>query len=54
MKTNKSVEMIEIIAQGLGDLVSQVIFVGGATIGLYIDDAAAPEVRPTVWLKEST
>lgn len=39
--------MIEIIAQGLGDLTQQVVFVGGATTGIYINDLAAPEIRPT-------
>ncbi len=39
--------MIEIVAQGLGDLLKHVVFVGGATAGLYIDDPVVPEVRPT-------
>ena len=47
MKFNKSIEMIDIVAHGLDDLVGQVVFVGGATLGVYIDDPAVPEVRPT-------
>jgi len=35
------------IAQALGDLNQSVVFVGGAVIGLYADDPAADEVRPT-------
>lgn len=35
------------VARRLGDLASQVVFVGGATIGLLIDDPASMPVRPT-------
>jgi predicted nucleotidyltransferase len=31
----------------LGDLVDQVVFVGGATVALWITDPAAPQPRPT-------
>lgn len=44
---HKSTEMIEIIATGLGKLLEKVVFIGGATTPLYIDDPAAPEIRPT-------
>jgi len=43
----QSVEAIKKVAQALGDLNEQVVFVGGAVTGLYADDPAAPEVRPT-------
>jgi predicted nucleotidyltransferase len=42
---NKAV--IKKISQALGDLNEQVIYVGGATVGLYINDPAADDVRPT-------
>jgi hypothetical protein len=42
---NKGV--IRKIALALGELNEQVIYVGGATIGLYINDPAAEDVRPT-------
>lgn len=42
-----TVELLEIACAALGDLVDQVVFVGGATIGLWITDPAAPEPRPT-------
>lgn len=38
--------MIKEIANALGDIKEGVVFVGGATVSLYIDDAAAP-----IWLK---
>lgn len=40
-------EVIKKIARALGKLNEQVIYVGGATIGLYINDPAADDVRPT-------
>ena len=41
------IEMIRIVAQGLGDLRSEVAFLGGAILGLLITDSAAREARPT-------
>jgi hypothetical protein len=35
------------IANALGDLNDQVVYVGGAMVSLYIDDPAAEDVRPT-------
>ncbi|MEQ8685714.1 MAG: hypothetical protein RIE86_10495 [Imperialibacter sp.] len=35
------------VAQALGDLNEQVIYVGGAVVSLYVDDPAADDVRPT-------
>jgi hypothetical protein len=40
-------ELLELAESGLGELVDQVVFVGGATVGLWITDPAAPPVRPT-------
>ncbi len=35
------------IAQALGELNEQVVYVGGAVVSLYIDDPSAEDVRPT-------
>ena len=35
------------IAQALGKLNESVVFVGGAVVSVYADDAAANEIRPT-------
>ncbi len=40
-------KVIQKVANALGDLNSQVIYVGGATVSLYINDPAADDVRPT-------
>ena len=40
-------EVIRKIALALGEMNERVIFVGGATIGLYINDPAAADVRAT-------
>lgn len=39
--------IIKKIALALGELNQEVIYVGGATVGLYINDPAADDVRPT-------
>lgn len=43
-----SLELLERAATALGTLVDEVVFVGGATVVLWITDPAAPEPRPTV------
>jgi hypothetical protein len=43
----RNIEMLEIVAAGLGELLDEVVFVGGATVTLYVTDPAAPEARPT-------
>jgi len=40
-------EVIRTIAFALGEMNERVVFVGGATITLYINDPAADDVRPT-------
>lgn len=40
-------EIIQRVAKALGKLNEKVIYVGGATISLYINDPAAADVRPT-------
>jgi predicted nucleotidyltransferase len=42
-----NLELVELAAEALGKLREQVVFLGGATIGLWITDEAAPEVRAT-------
>lgn len=42
-----SVELLELAAATLGELVDEVVFVGGATVTLWITDPGAPPVRPT-------
>src|SRR3989344_8905082 len=47
MKQGKHIEMLSIVAKGLRDLKEQVVFLGGATIGLHITDTAAADIRLT-------
>ena len=42
-----SVELLELAAAALGGLLEEVVFVGGATVTLWITDPTAPPVRPT-------
>jgi len=42
-----SLELLELAASTLGELVDEVVFVGGAAVTLWITDPAAPPVRPT-------
>jgi predicted nucleotidyltransferase len=42
-----SVELLELGASALGDLTGEVVFVGGATVALWITDPGAPPPRPT-------
>lgn len=39
--------MLETIARALSSLKDEVVFLGGATVALYLQDPAAPEIRPT-------
>lgn len=43
----ENIRMLELAAEHLGDLLDEVVFVGGATVELWITDEAAPEFRPT-------
>lgn len=43
----ENVRLLELAAEHLGDLLPHVVFVGGATVELWITDEAAPEFRPT-------
>jgi nucleotidyltransferase AbiEii toxin of type IV toxin-antitoxin system len=42
-----NVELLELAAAALTDLLAEVVFVGGATVELWISDPGAPPVRPT-------
>lgn len=42
-----SIELLELGASALGTLTDEVVFVGGATVTLWITDPAAPPPRPT-------
>ncbi len=42
-----NVELPELAESALGELVEDVVFIGGATIGLWISDLGAPPTRPT-------
>ncbi|MGV1050235.1 MAG: nucleotidyl transferase AbiEii/AbiGii toxin family protein [Solirubrobacterales bacterium] len=43
----ENLAMLELAREHLGDLLSEVVFVGGATVELWVTDEAAPELRPT-------
>ena len=43
----ENVRMLELAAEHLGALLDDVVFVGGATVELWVTDGAAPEFRPT-------
>ncbi len=42
-----SIALLELGAAALDELLPEVVFVGGASIELWITDPAAPPVRPT-------
>ncbi|HKJ81851.1 MAG TPA: nucleotidyl transferase AbiEii/AbiGii toxin family protein [Ignavibacteriaceae bacterium] len=44
---NLNLGVVKIVADALGELNDQVVYVGGAVVGIYADDPAAEDVRPT-------
>ena len=44
---NQQIWMLETVAQVLSQVPTTIVFTGGATISLYLDEAAAPDIRPT-------
>lgn len=48
MLNNPNIHILSLAAHELGDLADEVVFVGGATVGLYITDNAVPEIRSTL------
>ena len=47
MHINSNIEKLQIIADALEEMCSEVVFIGGAVASLYINDPAAVYVRPT-------
>lgn len=45
---SSNIRRLRVIADGLGDLCREVVYVGGSVAELYADDPAATEVRPTM------
>lgn len=43
-----NIAMLQTVANGLGDLRDEMVFVGGAVAELYADNPAASEIRPTL------
>jgi hypothetical protein len=44
---SSNILMLQTVANGLGELKDEMIFVGGAVAELYADNPAASEIRPT-------
>ncbi|MCQ2351650.1 MAG: hypothetical protein MJ003_06750 [Paludibacteraceae bacterium] len=44
-KTN--IEHLQTVAEGMGDLNEQIVYIGGSTVGLYATDPAKTDPRPT-------
>jgi len=44
---SENIDMLQIVADGLGDLKDEIVFVGGAVAELYADDPASSDIRPT-------
>ena len=40
--------MLQTVANGLGELRDEMVFVGGAVAELYADNPAGSEIRPTI------
>lgn len=45
---SSNLNRLKVIAAGLGELCSDVVFVGGSVAELYADDPAATDIRPTM------
>ena len=43
-----NIEILQLIAKGLGELKEEVVFVGGSVAELYADDPATSDIRPTL------
>jgi predicted nucleotidyltransferase len=42
-----NIDMLQTVADGLGELKDEIVFVGGAVAELYADDPASSDIRPT-------
>jgi len=47
MDKSLAIHMLEIVADGLKSLHRQVVFVGGATVAIYVDDPTVTDPGPT-------
>ena len=45
---SSNINMLQTVANGLGELREDMVFVGGAVAELYADNPAASEIRPTI------
>ena len=45
--TNPNLEILEIAVERLGELVDELVFLGGCATGLLLTDVAAPQIRIT-------
>jgi len=45
---SSNLSMLQIVADGLGELVDEVVFVGGSVAELYADNSALSDIRPTM------
>ena len=45
---NTNINMLQTVANGLGELKNDMVFVGGAVAELYVSDPAACDIRPTL------
>ena len=43
-----NITMLQTVASGLGELKNEMVFVGGSVAELYVDNAAASDIRPTL------
>jgi len=48
LSNDPNIENIEHIAQALGELRNRVVLVGGAVVGILINDTNRPAARPTI------
>ncbi|MFC2128482.1 hypothetical protein ACFLRR_01270 [Bacteroidota bacterium] len=46
--SNTNIDMLQTVANGLGELKNDMVFVGGAVAELYASDPAASDIRPTL------
>lgn len=44
---NDNIKRLIKIAEGLGELCNEMVFVGGTVTSLYVNDKSAPDIRPT-------
>ncbi|MEG2320235.1 MAG: hypothetical protein RSB73_00840, partial [Bacteroidales bacterium] len=45
---SKNIEMLAVVANGLGEMKNEVVFVGGSVAELYANDPAASDIRATL------